>query len=232
MALHTVLLVDDDTEIAALIASLLAKNAISTCHVETIASARESLAYEKYDALILDIMLADGSGLDFCRELQSTLSKIPVLMLSARGDTFDRVLGLEIGADDYVAKPFEPMEFVARVRALLRRANRDETRSARRSFGHMQIELLARQVTLNSQKLDLTTAEYKLLLTLTDAPAVAMSRDALSRSIQPSGYMPSDRSVDVQIARLRKKLHDVDATHDWITTVRGEGYVFTLPPQT
>jgi DNA-binding response OmpR family regulator len=208
----------------------LEKNAISVHHVETIASARQAMVREKFDALILDIMLPDGSGLDFCRALQATPERLPVLMLSARGDTFDRVLGLEIGADDYVAKPFEPMELVARVRALLRRATRDNMRSARRSFGDMQIDLLARRVTLKSHTLDLTSAEYKLLLTLSESPGVSLSRDALSRAIQPSGYMPSDRSVDVQIARLRKKLYEIDATHDWIATVRGEGYVFTVPP--
>jgi DNA-binding response OmpR family regulator len=230
MASHTVLLVDDDTELATLLVRLLEKNAISVRHVETIASARQAVAREKFDALILDIMLPDGSGLDFCRELQATPAKLPVLMLSARGDTFDRVLGLEIGADDYVAKPFEAMELVARVRALLRRATRDDTPSTRRTFGDMQFDLLARQVTLKSRTLDLTSAEYKLLLTLSESLAAPLSRDALSRAIQPGGYMPSDRSVDVQVARLRKKLHEIDATHDWIATVRGEGYVFTLPP--
>jgi DNA-binding response OmpR family regulator len=230
MASHTVLLVDDDTELAALLVRLLEKNAIAVRHVETIASARQTIAREKFDALILDIMLPDGSGLDFCRELQVTPAKLPLLMLSARGDTFDRVLGLEIGADDYVAKPFEAMELVARVRALLRRATRDDTPSTRRAFGDMQFDLLARHVTMKSQTLDLTSAEYKLLLTLSESPATPLSRDALSRAIQPGGYMPSDRSVDVQVARLRKKLHEIDATHDWIATVRGEGYVFTLPP--
>ncbi|MGL5002092.1 MAG: winged helix-turn-helix domain-containing protein, partial [Casimicrobium sp.] len=153
------------------------------------------------------------------------------LMLSARGETFDRVLGLEIGADDYVGKPFEAIELVARVRAMLRRATRDDSQHIKRAFDDMEIDLLARQVKLKNQTLDLTSTEYKLLLTLSESPAVPLSREALSRAVQPGAYMPSDRSVDVQVARLRKKLHEIDVEHDWIATVRGEGYVFTLPPK-
>ncbi len=229
MASHTILLVDDDTELGSLLIRLFEKHAISVRHVETLASARTEIAKSRFDALILDIMLPDGSGLDLCREIRASYAQLPVLMLSARGETFDRVLGLEIGSDDYLAKPFEAMELVARMRALLRRASRDDGQSTTRSFGTMQINLLARSVKLKTQTLELTSAEYKLLLTLSQLPAVPLSREALSRAIQPGAYLPSDRSVDVQVARLRKKLHEVDAEHDWIATVRGEGYVFTLP---
>jgi DNA-binding response OmpR family regulator len=231
MASHTILLVDDDAELGALLIRLFEKHAIAVRHVETIDAARKEIVRAKFDALVLDIMLPDGSGLDLCREIRASHAQLPVLMLSARGETFDRVLGLEIGADDYVAKPFEAMELVARVRAMLRRATRDDTQTTQRAFGDMHIDLLARKVKLKAQTLDLTSAEYKLLLTLSESPAAPLSREALSRAVQPGAYMPSDRSVDVQVARLRKKLHEVDSSHDWVTTVRGEGYVFTLPPK-
>jgi DNA-binding response OmpR family regulator len=231
MASHTILLVDDDAELGALLIRLFEKHAIAVRHVETIDAARKEIVRAKFDALVLDIMLPDGSGLDLCREIRASQAQLPVLMLSARGETFDRVLGLEIGADDYVAKPFEAMELVARVRAMLRRATRDDTQNTQRAFGDMHIDLLARKVKLKAHTLDLTSAEYKLLLTLSESPAVPLSREVLSRAIQPGAYMPSDRSVDVQVARLRKKLHEVESSHDWVTTVRGEGYVFTLPPK-
>jgi two-component system, OmpR family, phosphate regulon response regulator OmpR len=231
MASHTILLVDDDAELGTLLVRLFEKNAIAVRHVETVGAARHEIAHAKFDALILDIMLPDGSGLDLCREIRTSQAQLPVLMLSARGETLDRVLGLEIGADDYVAKPFEAMELVARVRAMLRRATRDDTQNTQRSFGELHIDLLARQVKLKARTLDLTSAEYKLLLALIESPAVPLARELLSRAIQPGAYMPSDRSVDVQVARLRKKLYEVDSSHDWVATVRGEGYVFTLPPK-
>ncbi|MGL4231824.1 MAG: response regulator transcription factor [Casimicrobium sp.] len=231
MASHTILLVDDDTELGSLLIRLFEKHAIAVRHVETIAAARKEISQAKFDALVLDIMLPDGSGLDLCREMRASHTQLPVLMLSARGETFDRVLGLEIGADDYVGKPFEAIELVARVRAMLRRATRDDSQHIKRAFDDMEIDLLARQVKLKNQTLDLTSTEYKLLLTLSESPAAPLSREALSRAVQPGAYMPSDRSVDVQVARLRKKLHEIDVEHDWIATVRGEGYVFTLPPK-
>jgi DNA-binding response OmpR family regulator len=140
------------------------------------------------------------------------------------------VLGLEIGADEYLAKPFEASELTARLRALLRRGRLDATATlTRRRLGRLRIDLLARQALIDDSPLELTTTEYKLLLSLAEQPGVPMTREALSRSVQPGSYVPSDRSVDVQVARLRKKLREADAQHEWVATVRGEGYVFTLP---
>jgi two-component system, OmpR family, phosphate regulon response regulator OmpR len=244
MSTHKILLVEDDVELGALVARLFQTQAINTERVHTLAAARHSLASTQYDALVLDIMLPDGNGLDLCREVRMHYPRLPVLMLSARGDTIDRVLGLEIGADDYVAKPFEAAELVARVRALLRRGDRDGVASAaraadstgtspaqtmQRQLGSMLIDVVARRVVIEKHMLELTSAEFKLLMTLSETPGHPISRDALSRAVQPGSYMPSDRSVDVQVARLRKKLHEADATHEWIATVRGEGYVFTIP---
>jgi DNA-binding response OmpR family regulator len=225
-----ILLVEDDVELGELIVQLLTPQAMQVQRVETLAQARAALAAHGFDALVLDIMLPDGNGLDLCREVRVQHAALPVLMLSARGDTIDRVLGLEIGADDYLAKPFDAAELTARLRALLRRGRLDTSSAAtRRRFGRLQIDLLARTASIDDAVLDLTTAEYKLLLALCDQPGRPMTRDVLSRSVQPGSYVPSDRSVDVQVARLRKKLREADTTHEWVATVRGEGYVFTVP---
>jgi DNA-binding response OmpR family regulator len=225
-----VLLVEDDTELGELIVRLLQPQALDVQWAQSLAAARSALAGPRpFDAMVLDIMLPDGNGLDLCREVRIGMPALPVMMLSARGDTIDRVLGLELGADDYLAKPFDASELTARLRALLRRGRLDTTAAARRHFGRLRIDLLAREASIDERVLELTTTEYKLLLALAEQPGVPLTRDALSRTVQPGSYVPSDRSVDVQVARLRKKLREADAQHEWVATVRGEGYVFTLP---
>jgi DNA-binding response OmpR family regulator len=197
-------------------------------HAPTLHAARELIALKPFDAVVLDIMLPDGSGLDMCRELRERKPGLPVLILSARGDTIDRVLGLEIGADDYLRKPFEASELVARLRALLRRGamSQESTRSQQLRFNTLEIDLSSRVALLNGNQLPLTSTEFKLLAALALQPSKPVSRDALSSAIQPGAYMPLNRSVDVQVTRLRKKLRDADTAHDWIQTVRGEGYAF------
>jgi DNA-binding response OmpR family regulator len=230
MSRAKVLLVEDDAELAGLVVRLLGLQAMDVSHVPTLTAAREALQRHGFDVLVLDIMLPDGSGLDLCREVRSQYPVLPVLMLSARGDTIDRVLGLEIGADDYLAKPFDAAELTARLRSLLRRGRLDAGAPAtRRQFGRMQIDLLSRTVSIDEARVELSTTEYKVLLALSAQPGRPIGREQLSRMVQPGAYMPSDRSVDVQVARLRKKLRDRDLAHEWVLTVRGEGYVFTLP---
>jgi two-component system, OmpR family, phosphate regulon response regulator OmpR len=230
-----ILLVEDDTELGGLVARLLAQQPMHVQQAPTLALARQALQQRRFDALVLDIMLPDGNGLDLCRELHHSHPGLPVLMLSARGDTLDRVLGLEIGADDYLAKPFDAAELTARLRALLRRgrtgpqAAQAAQAGTHQQHGRLLIDLLARSVSIDGRVLGLTSTEYKLLRVLAEHPGLPMSREALSRSVQPGSYVPSDRSVDVQVARLRKKLRAVDRGHEWVSTVRGEGYVFTLP---
>ncbi len=229
-ATPTLLLVEDDAELTSMVVRLIEREAIKVQCAANLALARRALAQSAFDAVILDIMLPDGNGLDLCREIRHHHPALPVLMFSARGDAIDRVLGLEMGADDYLPKPFDAAELIARLRALLRRGKLTRYNSkSERVFDSLKINLLSRTATINESPLQLSSTEYKLLLALCEAPGVPSSREDLSRAVQPGNYMPSDRSVDVQITRLRKKLSEADSNHTWITTVRGEGYVLTLP---
>jgi DNA-binding response OmpR family regulator len=223
-----ILLIEDDAELSGMLTRLLAQQAMDMRCADSLRAAREMLAQTHFDAAVLDLMLPDGSGLDMCRELRAAWPALPVLILSARGDTIDRVLGLEIGADDYLRKPFETSELVARLRALLRRGalSQEAARGPRLYFPGMEIDLVSRVALVGGKALDLTSAEFKLLTTLARTPGEAASRETLSSAVQPGAYMPLNRSVDVQVTRLRKKLSEADPRHDWIQTVRGEGYVF------
>ena len=223
----SVLLVDDDEELAALVVELLQGEGVSVQHVASGRAALALLGHAWPDVLVLDVMLPDANGLDLCRRLRAQNAGLPILMLTARGDPMDRVLGLEIGADDYLGKPFEPRELVARVRALARRLRASTERTTWR-FGGLLIDLMARRAYWHAQPLTLTSTEFKLLAALAAQPGLTLGREALSAAVQPGSYMPLERAVDVQVARLRKKLQAAAPDGvEWIETVRGEGYVFT-----
>jgi len=225
----SVLLVDDDLELAAMLAELLQREGLHTRHAATGQAGLALLAEQAPQVLVLDLMLPDTHGLDLCRQLRAQGSPVPILMLTARGDPMDRVLGLELGADDYLGKPFEPRELVARIRALARRQCA-AAQHTQLQFGALHIDLLARRVSLAGQTLALTSTEFKLLAALAGQAGQTLGREALSAAVQPGQYMPLDRAVDVQVARLRKKLQGLPPPapgSDWVETVRGEGYVFT-----
>jgi DNA-binding response OmpR family regulator len=221
-----VLIVDDDAELSAMLVRLLQAEGWAAQSALTAAQAHQALAQQAPDVVLLDVMLPDANGLDLCRRLREGGHDLPVLMLTARGDPFDRVLGLELGADDYLGKPFEPRELVARVRALARRQQAAARRTQLR-FDGLTLDLLARRALCEGEPLGLTSTEFKLLLALAGQPGVCVSRKDLSAAVQPGNYLPMDRAVDVQVARLRKKLASAPGGRDWIETVRGEGYVFT-----
>jgi DNA-binding response OmpR family regulator len=220
-----ILLVDDDTELADMVVALLQREGMHTTHAANGSTAWAALKNGTPDVLLLDVMLPDVNGLDLCRRLRAEAIDAPIMMLTAKGDPIDRVLGLEIGADDYLGKPFEPRELVARVRALARRY-RSAQRSTLLCFGDLIIDLLGRRVTYAGNVLSLTSTEFKLLTTLAAQPGLTVTRADLSAAVQPGIYMPLDRAVDVQVARLRKKLCATPDGDEWIKTVRGEGYVF------
>lgn len=221
-----VLIVDDDRELAALLAERLSQEGWSVETAQTGGDGSRAIARCLPDVVLLDVMLPDAMGWDLCRSWRAQHPALGLLMLTARGDPMERVLGLEIGADDYLPKPFELRELVARLRALLRRqaSGRDDVAVLR--YGSLIIDLLKREVRADAQTIALTTAEFKLLVALARAPGRPLAREELNKAIQPGRYQPLDRTVDVQVARLRRKLRAATPGTDWIDTVRGEGYMF------
>jgi hypothetical protein len=221
-----ILIVDDDSELSAMLVELLAREGWSTHAALTASDGERDVVAHQPDIVLLDAMLPDGNGFDLARRWRAAYPTLGLVMLTARGDPMDRVLGLEIGADDYLPKPFEPRELVARLRALLRRAATDRTNSTVLRFAGLTIDILRREVIANGGGLALTSVEFKLLLALARQPGIPHAREALSEAVQVGGYQPQERTVDVQIARLRRKLRDASPGAEWIDTVRGEGYVF------
>jgi len=234
-----VLVIDDDAEFAWMVVELLWQADMQAWHAETASTGLAELDRRPPDVLLLDVMLPDANGFEVCRQLRAAGRELPILMLTARGDPVDRVRGLEIGADDYLGKPFEPRELVARVRALARRVRKAQAQvqavvqaqtstetPSKLLFDGLSIDLLARRVSAAGAPVALSTIEFKLLAALAAQPGQPLSRETLARAVQPGGYMPQDRAVDVQVARLRKKLRAAMAGEDWIQTSRGEGYLF------
>jgi DNA-binding response OmpR family regulator len=221
-----VLIVDDDAELSGMVAELLQREGLAVHTVLTAGDGERALVQWKPDAVLLDVMLPDANGFDICRRWRASHPSLGILMLTARGDPMDRVLGLEIGADDYLPKPFEPRELVARLRALLRRQLPGRAQATQLRFDGLTIDLLKREVLAGAGVVTLTSVEYKLLIALAATPGLPQSREQLSEAVQNGGYKPQDRTVDVQVARLRRKLDEAAPGNAWIDTVRGEGYVF------
>lgn len=229
-----VLVVEDDGEMRLLVARLLHEAGFRVSVARDgreMWEAMESPAGAP-DLVLLDVMLPGASGLDLLRRLRERGNRVPVLMLTARGEEMDRVLGLELGADDYVPKPFAPRELVARVRALLRRAAPAEAvpdpRSRRISFAGWTLDTARRELTApDGASVDLSGAEYDLLLAFLEHPGRVMSREQLLEVARRRvGVDPFDRTVDVQVSRLRRKIEPEEGSPSLIKTVRGAGYVF------
>ena len=226
MSKPLVLMVDDDAELSGMVAELLEREGWAVHTVLTAGDGERALAQQQPEAVLLDVMLPDANGFDVCRRWRAAHPTLGIVMLTARGDPMDRVLGLEIGADDYLPKPFEPRELVARVRALLRRQAPGRADLPQLRFEGLVIDLLKREVLAGTQAVALTSVEYKLLIALARTPGKPLSRSELSEAVQCGGYKPLDRTVDVQVARLRRKLAEAAPGQEWIDTIRGEGYVF------
>jgi len=227
MPTPNMLVVDDDVELSAMLQTLLVGQGWNAQVVHSAAQAERAMSQGLPDVVLLDVMLPDASGMDLCRQWRARHPELGILMLTARGDPFDRVLGLELGADDYLPKPFEKRELVARLRALVRRqATVVPTPSSQWSFGPMVVHLIRREVWVDGVAVPLTSIEFKLLVELARTPGQAVSRQKLSEAVQASAYRPLDRTVDVQVGRLRRRLEQVMPGCDWIETVRGEGYAF------
>ena len=224
----SLLLIDDDARLTAMLNDYLSSAGFEVQVAGTLAAAREALAADVPDMLVLDLMLPDGDGLDFCRELRSDsqMRRMPVLMLSARGEPMDRILGLELGADDYLPKPFEPRELQARIKALLRRLEPQAAGDDVLRFGRLEIDLAARLARLDGKPCDLTSHQFDLLVVLAQSPGRVLSRDQIMDALKGHPLDAFDRSIDVHISRIRSVIEDDAKTPRRVLTVRGVGYVF------
>jgi DNA-binding response OmpR family regulator len=229
------LLIEDDTRLGQMVADYLAAAGWEVLRADTLAQAVGRLGLDDavghgpgFDAVVLDLMLPDGDGLDLCRRLRATGSDLPVLMLTARGDPLDRVIGLELGADDYLPKPFEPRELLARLRAIVRRRQSGGEMSQVLRFGRLEVDVAARQARIDGEMRQLTGYQFDLLLALARHPGRVLSREFLLDAVKASGDAQDvyDRSIDVHISRIRAALEDDPRHPRRILTLRGAGYVF------
>jgi DNA-binding response OmpR family regulator len=233
LAAARVLMIDDDLRLSAMVRDYLQAGGFQVSVAGDLAKGRALLQREGFDALVLDLMLPDGDGLDLTRELRSDarLKSLPLLMLTARGEPMDRIVGLEIGADDYLPKPFEPRELLARLRALLRRtlpATEDQTLK----FGRLEIDPGARQVRIEGEIRELTSYQFDILMVLAQSPGRVLSRDQIMDALKGHPMEAFDRSIDVHVSRIRSVLEDDPKTPRRILTVRGAGYVFARKQDT
>jgi two-component system, OmpR family, response regulator RegX3 len=220
-----VLLVEDEASIADPFAQALARNGFQPTIART---AREALTLGReggMDVVLLDLSLPDGDGRDVCRELRR-ISDVPIIMLTARGTVTDRVVGLELGADDYVVKPFAVGEVISRIRAVLRRARSSPTPPAVMTVGYLRLDLRARRVYLAEVELELTRKEFDLLARLVRDAGSVVSRETLMSEVWDENWFGSTKTLDVHIAGLRRKLGEQPASPRYIQTVRGVGFRF------
>jgi two-component system phosphate regulon response regulator OmpR len=221
---NRILLIEDDKRLAGMVQSYLGEAGFRTTIAVTGASGIALHGRETFDALILDLMLPDMDGLDVCRTIRER-SPTPILMLTARGDAMDRVVGLELGADDYLPKPFEPRELLARLKAILRRAGSEKPTEILR-FGRLEIDLGARRVLLAGEERMLTSHQFALLAILAQHCGRVLSRDAIMDLLKNERLEAFDRSIDVHISRIRAAIEDDPKKPQRVITVRGAGYVF------
>jgi two-component system, OmpR family, phosphate regulon response regulator OmpR len=227
-----ILIVDDDARLRALLERYLGEQGFAVKAVADSTQMDRALARELYDLMVLDLMLPGEDGLAICRRLRAQENQIPVVMLTAKGDEVDRIVGLEMGADDYLPKPFNPRELVARINAVLRRQAPKPPPGAPAlneltvHFGQVEVNLAARTLTRDGQEQVLTTGEFSLLKVLLESPRVPLSRDKLMELARGREYDAFDRSIDVQMSRLRKLVEDDPAKPRYLQTVWGFGYVF------
>jgi DNA-binding response OmpR family regulator len=229
------LMIEDDQRLAAMVAKYLSQNGFEVQHCETAADGLQQLQPSAdtppFSLVLLDLMLPDADGLDVCRQIRARpqpLGSIPIVMLTAKGDPMDRVVGLELGADDYVPKPFEPRELLARLRAVLRRQTATDAGDAPRvlRFGRLEIDLDARALRLDGEEKFVTSYQFNLLVAMADRAGRVLSREQLMDAIKGEPLEAFDRSIDVHVGRLRAAIEDDPKQPKRIITVRGAGYVF------
>ena len=222
-----ILLIDDDEQLAGMVQEYLARSGIEITHCATAGAGVVAVAQDHYDAVILDIMLPDFNGFEACNRIRQH-SQVPVLMLSARGDAEDRIVGLELGADDYLPKPFNPRELLARLRAITRRRNQvQEGQRLPLRFGRLTIDREARSVRIDGEERALTGYQFDLLCSLAENAGCVLTRDQLMDHLRGQQLDTFDRSIDVHVSRIRAAIEDDPKHPRRILTVRGAGYLFT-----
>ncbi len=227
-----ILVVDDDQRIRDLLRRYLVQEGFDVIQAEDAKALNRILLRETVDLIVLDLMLPGEDGLSICRRLRAANDKTPIIMLTAKVEDVDRIVGLEVGADDYLGKPFNPRELLARIHAVLRRRPPVEAPGAPSSenevvkFGPYSFDLATRSLAKGDQELPLTTGEFAMLKALVRHPRQPMSRDKLAQMARGREFEPFDRSLDVQVSRLRKMLEVDAAAPRYIQTVWGVGYVF------
>ena len=237
MSTHSLLMIEDDVRLADMVSDYLGKNGLSVTHCADASSGLAQLQGGSAlpDLLILDLMLPDMDGLDVCRRLRAMpgpAAQVPVLMLTAKGDPMDRVIGLEIGADDYLPKPFEPRELLARIRAILRRRGDATSAVAVQEaanvmrFGSLEIDRDARTVSVGGQPAELTSYQFDLLVALAERAGRVLTRDQIMEAVRGRELEAFDRSIDVHMGRIRAAIEADPKSPKRILTVRGVGYVF------
>ena len=225
-----VLIIDDDVELTKLLEEYLQGEQFDLSAAHDGPAGLEKALNNSYSVIVLDVMLPGMSGLDVLKQLRQK-SAVPVLMLTARGSELDRILGLELGADDYLAKPFNPRELVARLRAILRRTTSTAPSATAQPVHVADLELHpeSRSVTCGGKPVTLTGAEFDLLYTFMRSPGKIISREDLTQAALGRPMSPMDRSIDVHVSNLRRKLGTYDSNHERIKAIRGSGYVYLLP---
>jgi DNA-binding response OmpR family regulator len=228
--MQRVLMIEDDLRLGAMVATYLKGAGFAVEQAADGAAGLAALAAREgppVDLVLLDLMLPDADGLELCRRIRAG-SDVPIVMVTARGDTADRIVGLELGADDYLPKPFEPRELLARIRAVLRRRARDGNAAGADvlRFGRLEIDRGAREVRLDGRARPLTSHQFELLVALAESAGRVLSREQLMERVRGESLEAFDRSIDVHVGRIRAAIED-DARHPRrIVTVRGAGYVF------
>ncbi len=222
-----ILIIDDDVKLCTMLGEYLRSHGFRVEMEQTAASGLEAFRQGRFAALVLDVMLPDGDGFALCRQIRAE-SEIPIVMLTARGEATDRIVGLELGADDYLPKPFNPRELAARLGAVLRRASgrKSEARGAL-LFGELEIDPASRQVLLGGRRCELTGYQFDLLWALAENAGRVMSRDALLLRLKGHDMEAFDRSIDVHISRIRSLIEIDPRKPKRILTIRGVGYLFS-----
>jgi two-component system response regulator CpxR len=218
-----ILIIDDDLELGTMLSEFLAPDNLEATACLDAEQGLETLRKQNFDLVILDVMMPGMNGMDALKEIRR-FSDIPVIMLTARGDDIDRILGLEFGADDYLSKPFNPRELLARIRAILRRSQPVSRHSGRLSVGEIDIDGRRRQVTAGSVEIRLTGTEFEMLQCLAKLPGEVVTKEALSKEVLGRRHMPYDRSIDTHVSNLRGKLTRAGISSPSIQSRRGVGY--------